>query len=182
MGRRAIKQIDHDTARLPDDWNQPRPKIRQDSRRVSYWEKLKDPRWQRKRLEILDRDGWECVVCGAKEKTLHVHHGYYEKGVDPWDARDEVLHTLCEDCHSKVTDDMAMALRELGKLSPGYLLAACQAIAAVELHGEYNPFQMLFLEIYRFGFPVEAADHGERYRAIQRELKAVCEKFGYTTD
>ena len=38
----------------------------------TYLEKLKDPRWQKKRLEILERDGWKCMACGEKEKTLRV--------------------------------------------------------------------------------------------------------------
>lgn len=64
---------------------------------MTYAEKLKDPRWQRKRLEIMERDEWACVNCFAKNKTLHVHHDQY-KG-EPWDAPSHCLFTLCEDCH-----------------------------------------------------------------------------------
>jgi 5-methylcytosine-specific restriction endonuclease McrA len=64
----------------------------------SYSEKLKDPRWQKKRLEILERDGWACRFCGCKEKTLHAHHTIYLKP-DPWDYPDKVIITLCDDCH-----------------------------------------------------------------------------------
>lgn len=67
---------------------------------VSYSEKLKDPRWQRKRLEILERDNWACQVCGNTEKTLHVHHTHYIKQIDPWDHPEHLLITLCEKCHS----------------------------------------------------------------------------------
>ena len=66
---------------------------------MTYAEKLKDPRWQKKRLEILERDKWSCQWCGNKEATLHVHHEYYEPGGDPWEVWDELLTTLCEDCH-----------------------------------------------------------------------------------
>jgi 5-methylcytosine-specific restriction endonuclease McrA len=66
----------------------------------SYLEKLKDPRWQRKRLEIFQRDDWKCVECGDYESTLHVHHEEYS-GADPWDTPSDKLKTLCEDCHSK---------------------------------------------------------------------------------
>jgi hypothetical protein len=52
---------------------------------MDYSQKLKDPRWQKKRLEILERDGWKCMACGDKEKTLHVHHIFYLPGKEPWD-------------------------------------------------------------------------------------------------
>lgn len=64
----------------------------------NYKEKLKDPRWQRKRLEIFNRDGFVCFHCGDDKNTLHVHHEMYI-GKDPWDTPDELLTTLCEDCH-----------------------------------------------------------------------------------
>lgn len=69
----------------------------------AYWEKLKDPQWQKKRLEILQRDEFTCVDCGSKDQTLHVHHTYYRRGADPWDYPDESFKTLCEDCHEATT-------------------------------------------------------------------------------
>jgi hypothetical protein len=64
---------------------------------MKYSDKLKDPRWQKKRLEVFQRDEFKCVGCGDKETTLHVHHRKY-KG-EPWDAPMDHLETLCEDCH-----------------------------------------------------------------------------------
>lgn len=64
-----------------------------------YSELLKDPRWQRKRLEIMERDNWTCQKCGDKENTLHVHHKYYYPDNLPWDYPDYILITLCEECH-----------------------------------------------------------------------------------
>ena len=68
----------------------------------TYYEKLKDPRWQKKRLQVLDRDEWTCTRCGAKDKTFNVLHWVYAKSGNPWDVKDDYLDTLCEDCHSKV--------------------------------------------------------------------------------
>lgn len=65
----------------------------------NYWEKLKDPRWQRKRLEALQRAGFACEACHDTEQTLHVHHKAYFKGREPWEYEDEQLAVLCEDCH-----------------------------------------------------------------------------------
>jgi hypothetical protein len=65
-----------------------------------YSEKLRDPRWQKKRLKILERDGFTCQDCGDKDSPLHVHHVYYVKGREPWDYPQFSLRTLCEECHS----------------------------------------------------------------------------------
>lgn len=65
---------------------------------MSYSSKLKDPRWQKKRLEILNRDNFSCHNCGDTESTLHVHHIAYQ-GKDPWETEARLLQTLCEDCH-----------------------------------------------------------------------------------
>ena len=80
----------------------------------TYSEKLKDPRWQKKRLEILNRDGFACNICGGTEDTLHVHHAFYSKGKDPWDYPDSILTTLCEDCHTQVEE----ANRLLATITP----------------------------------------------------------------
>jgi hypothetical protein len=65
----------------------------------TYSDKLKDPRWQKKRLEILERDEWACRACTSTKDTLHVHHIKYEKSHEPWEAQDDELITLCESCH-----------------------------------------------------------------------------------
>ena len=65
----------------------------------TYFEKLKDPRWQKKRLAILERDNWSCQQCGANESTLHIHHRVYRRGKEPWEIEDRLLVTLCESCH-----------------------------------------------------------------------------------
>jgi 5-methylcytosine-specific restriction endonuclease McrA len=69
-----------------------------------YDELLKDPRWQRKRLDIMNRDNFTCQLCKSKKKTLNVHHKVYHRGLLPWENPDKDLITLCEDCHSIVQD------------------------------------------------------------------------------
>lgn len=66
---------------------------------MTYAERLKDPRWQKKRLEVLERDAWACYHCGDTKSTLHVHHEAYI-GKKPWETPDECLTTLCDNCHS----------------------------------------------------------------------------------
>jgi len=68
----------------------------------SYSELLKDPRWQKKRLEIFKRDKFTCKLCGDTETTLQVHHKEYIYGNDPWDYPNSMLVTLCEHCHHEL--------------------------------------------------------------------------------
>lgn len=67
----------------------------------NYSEKLKSPKWQKKRLEILSRDKWKCKLCSDTETTLNVHHLKYTK--EPWNAPNIDLITLCEHCHSMIS-------------------------------------------------------------------------------
>jgi hypothetical protein len=60
---------------------------------------LKDPRWQKLRLYIFERDGFSCRSCGSTSETLHVHHERYVDGRLPWEYGDCDLTTLCEPCH-----------------------------------------------------------------------------------
>lgn len=90
----------------------------------SYIEKLRDPRWQKKRLEIMSRDDFSCQKCGDDSSTLNVHHGYYRTGNQPWEYPNSSLTTLCEDCHGYETDlalqekiTLSMALAEKGLLA-----------------------------------------------------------------
>jgi hypothetical protein len=65
----------------------------------TYLEKLKDPRWQKKRLEIFQRDDFTCQKCGDKQSMLHVHHWTYLPNIEPWDYPGCLLATLCNTCH-----------------------------------------------------------------------------------
>lgn len=74
------------------------------SEKKSYSEKLIDPRWQKKRLEILNRDHFRCRHCQDEKNTLHVHHLKYSKGKEPWEYDDRFLLTICEACHKNEHD------------------------------------------------------------------------------
>lgn len=68
---------------------------------MTYAEQLKSPKWQKKRLEILERDNFTCLACGDTEKQLHVHHGIYIKNKMAWEYDGNTLHTLCCVCHDE---------------------------------------------------------------------------------
>jgi hypothetical protein len=67
---------------------------------VKYSEQLRDPRWQRKRLEIMHRDDWRCRKCDNHQEMLTVHHHFYLAGREPWDYHESLLVTLCDSCHN----------------------------------------------------------------------------------
>lgn len=67
-----------------------------------YYKLLKDPRWQKKRLQILDDADWKCEECGDKEETLHAHHRYYENNKAPWDYPHDAFQCLCDSCHTQI--------------------------------------------------------------------------------
>lgn len=65
-----------------------------------YAEKLRDPRWQRRRLEIFQRDNWTCQLCSRADLELHVHH-LYRTTENPWEEPDLHLLTVCRLCHEQ---------------------------------------------------------------------------------
>lgn len=69
-----------------------------------FFEQYKDPRWQKKRLKIMERDEFMCISCQDSDNTLNVHHRVlYRKDTKPWEYEDDELITLCEDCHKELT-------------------------------------------------------------------------------
>lgn len=69
---------------------------------MKYAEKLKDPRWQMRRWEILERDDYTCQRCLETDGVLNVHHIRYTPRCEPWDSPDDDLITLCENCHYSI--------------------------------------------------------------------------------
>lgn len=107
----------------------------------SYYQKLLDPRWQKKRLEILSRDDFQCLQCGDGKTTLHVHHGYYERGLDPWEYDDDTLHTLCEECHKNIQGMLADAHKAIARIRCYEQLADVPSL--IELADEVWPYGLV---------------------------------------
>ena len=96
---------------------------------TSYFELLKNPAWEKRRREVLDRASFECERCGARDKALHVHQGYYEKGKKPWEYPEDALTCLCEDCRMAAEDLRLQTDKLLSKVGRedevyGYTLGA----------------------------------------------------------
>ena len=72
------------------------------NRKHEYGALLKTHEWNIKRFEIMRRDGFECRLCGCPQKSsLRVHHIEYINDLLPWEHPNELLITLCEECHTK---------------------------------------------------------------------------------
>lgn len=71
---------------------------------MSYSDQLKDARWQKRRLEVMQRDKFLCRICPTPEEGafLNVHHLVYYPGRYAWEYDDTELLTLCAPCHDKL--------------------------------------------------------------------------------
>lgn len=100
-------------------------------RHMTYNTKLKNPLWQRKRLEVFNKDNWACVQCNSKDKELQVHHVDYISDIEPWNYPLDMLVTLCVDCHKieigrhKVEKIMLTSLKMNGFLFHDILHLSC---------------------------------------------------------
>jgi 5-methylcytosine-specific restriction endonuclease McrA len=77
---------------------------------MTYQEQLKSPKWQRKRLEIMERDDFKCRCCKNTDTELQVHHLYYLPKHFIWEYDNDGMVTVCKNCHNILNI-------ELGKLS-----------------------------------------------------------------
>lgn len=135
-------------------------------KKKTYSEKLRDPRWQKLRLQILERDEWTCQICSDKESTLNVHHRYYLHGKDPWEYPPEALETLCEDCHRSETENrhnieqmLLFYLRQ--KFSANDLIDLSYGISSIKLEAPSNIVATAYM--WAFSEPEIQKELIERY-------------------
>jgi len=67
--------------------------------KTPYQRKLAHPLWQKKRLEVMQRDGFKCTNCQSTEDELHIHHLYYLPNTLPQDYPLTAYTTFCNTCH-----------------------------------------------------------------------------------
>lgn len=65
---------------------------------------LLSPQWRKKREEVFERYGKQCVECG-KTNNIQVHHLVYRKGRHIWEYDVDELIPLCKECHQKIHND-----------------------------------------------------------------------------
>ena len=84
---------------------------------MNYSGQLNDPRWKKKRVEILIRDKHKCRICNYFGSKVNIHHLKYSGMA--WDVSNDDLITLCNDCHSKLHTDkrpVGKSIKEIIKL------------------------------------------------------------------
>jgi hypothetical protein len=98
-----------------------------------YSERLKDPRWQKLRLEVMQRDGFQCSECTRNDVHLNVHHKRYQRGHAPWEYPSDELVTLCEVCHEavhRIKDESSLLIHQLKLRNYEGIIAALRRAAA----------------------------------------------------
>lgn len=75
----------------------------------------------------MERDNFTCQHCGSKEKELQVHHKAYKKGLKPWEYPDDMLITLCSDCHEMETESSRALYQTFIELKNAFVAANLSA-------------------------------------------------------
>lgn len=88
---------------------------------MEYKELLKHPYWQRKRLQIFDREKDTCQKCFDTLSNLQVHHLYYIPNALPWEYPDDALMLVCERCHLKLEFYKWIELVGVKQLKPMFI-------------------------------------------------------------
>ena len=121
------------------------------SAKPAYWELLRHPNWQRKRLEVMQRDNFLCQQCGSADKTLNVHHTYYTKGAMPWEYPIESLRTFCEECHSGYHATNEKLKKSLGLLHEFNLQQVLGFVTGILIEdGHFKRHDLVTVSSYEF--------------------------------
>ena len=118
----------------------------------NYATKRLDPRWQKKRLEILSRDEFTCRDCGDKDNTLHVHHCLYHRGAEPWEYENDELRTLCAECHERraaIEHDVKLEFARLLAMLDGHQVEnLMEQILTTKARGVENGVVIMSADMY----------------------------------
>lgn len=105
-----------DTSARPADVLQIAERVEARMTKMTYSEQLRHPKWQKRRLEIMQRDEFTCQLCYDQESPLHVHHKHYSKGKSAWEYDDDALVTVCEACHDVLHEQGERVKQVMAKL------------------------------------------------------------------
>jgi hypothetical protein len=144
----------------------------------TYIELLKSPKWQKKRLEILQAADFKCEMCGNHEEELHVHHWTYDSGKKPWEYSEFKLSALCKTCHESVTERKKVLERLIanlekrasGGMEAVLLFAMVVGSAGIEASLEEMGFELRAKAISRL---VDILGMAERHnQELEKELSS----------
>jgi hypothetical protein len=97
----------------------------------SYRSQYLDPRWQKKRLKVMESTGFKCESCQSETNTLNVHHKQYIPNRDVWDYENEQLAVLCQSCHEymHLQKDLLNEVISRFDVDPQFRIAAAYLLA-----------------------------------------------------
>lgn len=104
----AFNEIKEDDVVVKDDDAQ-KKNVSDDKKQ--HAKELASPKWKKKREEVFERYGKQCVECGST-KNIQVHHLIYRKGHHLWEYNVDELIPLCKKCHQKIHDDKTHRFHE----------------------------------------------------------------------
>lgn len=140
--------------------------------KLSWAEQCRDPRWQKKRLETMKRSGFACESCDAKNKTLNIHHGYYERGLAPWEYPEDTLWCLCVDCHIEIKERLLEINKGIGRLNPSDILEVLGYVDG--LLTKQNEDEQIHLESYEHAMAIASF-----YELSAEQILKLAEPNGY---
>jgi hypothetical protein len=148
----------------------------------TYSQKLRDPRWQKKRLEIFNRDEWACTICKDTTTELQVHHLRYIFGKSPWDYENEMLQTLCSKCHQAThfASGQKQLIKETVKVELPFDSSEAQILKLLLLYGDLTIaprlpipknrhtkiYELIISEFVKYHIQFESKDLQQVYDAI----------------
>lgn len=104
----AFNEIKEDDVVVKND-DTPKKKVSDEKKQ--HEKELASPKWKKKREEVFERYGKQCVECGST-KNIQVHHLIYRKGHHLWEYNVDELIPLCKKCHQKIHDDKTHRFHE----------------------------------------------------------------------
>lgn len=133
---------------------------------MTYSEKLRDPRWQKKRLEILKRDKFKCTYCGDKETELQIHHLKYSS--EPWNSENINLVTLCKHCHKTLTFIQPFNILRIKKIKYiGSVFIYCEVNC-----GDYKSIEVVMIDdLDNLTEQIKFAKSGDVFKELLKFVK-----------
>lgn len=117
---------------------------------MDYKEQIKSPKWQKKRLQILELHNYTCEICGDTETQLHVHHSRYIKGRKIYEYDNDVLMCVCEKCHNEIHNKNKEVKEE--KIYPKYLSELIDLMIERLEKDQYAEFYHFILAIVEYKY------------------------------
>lgn len=143
-----------------------------------YRSKYDDPRWQKMRLEIMQRDSFRCRDCGNSHNKLNVHHCRYVR--NPWEVEPIFLLTLCESSHEKRQElenaaKLAMALI-FAQSTPQQLKSFADMLSGIAAREKVNDLESFWLGQMEFMSETRWIQYGKAVPAMRPHVEAVLGK------